>query len=136
MLESKKMHIGFNILMKDASATIRNAPVLIAVFNTGAITNRFGKFGRKYRGICEAYECQSIAASIQNMCLAASVIGLGTAWIGIAVFCEKSINKLLKVKLGLEALIAVGIPDEKPIPVSRKSMEEMMITFKCVRGEK
>jgi len=125
--KSKKMHIGFNILMKDASNTVRNAPVIITVHNTGSISKKFSNLGGSYKKLCGIYEVQSIAAAIQNISITANVCRLGLAWIGIALFCSKEIKNILAENDSLMALLTIGHPCEISKSTTRKTVEEIAV---------
>lgn len=103
--------MGFNIVLKETAQNIKDAPVLIAVYNTHDFSKKIRRLGEPYTTLMELFEIQSVAASIQNMCLVAYDIGLGTAWLGGPLFCEKEINGILKQNKGLMAMISVGFFD-------------------------
>jgi len=123
--KSKHLHIGFNILLKEASSVIAQSPLLIAVYNTKPISKKFSNLGYQYKRLCGLYEVQSIAAAIQNMSLAASYVKLGLAWLGIMLFCEKEINAILCEQNDLMALLSVGYSNESPKHTRRKRIEEI-----------
>lgn len=125
--KSKKTFIGFNILLKESSKTVMGSRALIAVYNTRSISKRFSRLGGKYKKLCDIYEIQSIAAALQNMSLVSSALGIGLAWIGIALFCENEINKLLKQDDGLMAILTLGYPAESPTKPKRKTIKEISI---------
>lgn len=63
---------------------------------------------------------QDLAASTENILLAATSVGLGTVWIGVAPNRERmnAVADIFDLTENLMpfALIAVGYPKEKPVP--------------------
>lgn len=77
------------------------------------------------------------AIASENMLLAAHGLGLGACWIGsYGIPLEDKARELLGVPEGqrLLSVIALGYPDEKPAPTSRKNFAE--IVFKDKYGER
>jgi nitroreductase len=77
------------------------------------------------------------AAASEHILLAAHGIGLGACWIGsYGIPLEDKARNVLGVPEGqrLLSVIAVGYPDEKPAPRSRKNLAE--IVFKDRYGER
>jgi nitroreductase len=77
------------------------------------------------------------AIASENMLLAAHGLGLGACWIGsYGIPLEDKAREVLGVPEGqrLLSVIALGYPDEKPAPTSRKSLNE--IVFKDKYGER
>ncbi len=123
---SKQLLAGFNIILATTSDVVSKASVVIAVYNSCELSNRVKKFEEPYYGIALYSEIQSIAAAIQNMCLAAHSLGLGAAWLTAPLFCENDINSLLKHKGSLVALLALGYPRKFPRKVCRKDRRELV----------
>ncbi len=123
--KSKNVHIGFNILLKEASKILMQTPLIIAVYNTKELSEKFSFLGKKYKKLCKLYEIQSIAAAIQNITLTAEILELGLAWLGISVFCEKDINRLIGRKSSLMAILCVGYPSEFPEKPKRKDINKI-----------
>ena len=71
---------------------------------------------------------QSLAASIQNLLLAAQSEGIGTCWHCAPIFCKSNVRKALKIPDNVEpqALITLGFPDEAPNIPERKSLSEIV----------
>ena len=125
--------------LKNAVKVIRSAPAVILAYNTRDLSGKIEKVRRrvagkgtkhsKYPRMNEFLEDQSVACAIQNIMLAAPSSGLGTSWLGTAVFKEKQINALLGTDMKLAAIIAIGYPNEKPKPLKRKKLSNI-ITFK------
>ncbi len=129
ILEEKaaKVYSGFNIVMRDTAKNMRSATVLLAAYSNGAILKKFSKLGPPYDEIARIYEEQSVAAAIQNMLLYGGSLGLGMAWYGMALFCEKEINDLLGQKGGrLQTVLSLGYPlKEKHDATGRKELSEI-----------
>jgi nitroreductase len=73
------------------------------------------------------------AIASENMLLAAHGLGLGACWIAsYGIPLEDKAKELLGVPEGqrLLSVIALGYPDEKPAPTSRKSLTEIVFSDK------
>lgn len=70
---------------------------------------------------------QSVAAYVQTMLLTAHYHGLSACWICAPLFCQGAVKKVLRLprKLEPQAMIVMGYADEKPLPPSRKSLDEI-----------
>lgn len=74
--------------------------------------------------VYEICNVQSLAASVQNMLLAATEKGIGSLWICDIFFAYKELCEWLGGKGELLAAIALGWPDEAPKARPQKSLEE------------
>ena len=54
--EAKKLHAGFNLVLKDALKTIETAPVLLFAYKKGILSRKFAKLGRNYKIRMEEFE--------------------------------------------------------------------------------
>jgi len=70
-------------------SAVMSADLMIAVYNTRAFSNFSKKFNRDYLKNAELAEISAISAAIQNMCLAAEYIGIGSCWLDLPLFCKK-----------------------------------------------
>lgn len=70
------------------------------------------------------YCLQDVAASVQNLMLVATSLGLGTVWVG--AFDERKVSGTLKLPAYLRpvAIVPVGFPAENPSPPQRMKREE------------
>ncbi|MBD3260487.1 MAG: nitroreductase family protein [Candidatus Altiarchaeales archaeon] len=70
----------------------------------------------------------AVGACIQNMLLTAHDLGLGCVWLGEILNQRKQAEKALECPsfCELAAVIAVGVPDEKPTS-KRKSLDEFLL---------
>ena len=103
---------------------MREAPVIILVLNTNG-KSPFEPVSADDR-ITEICDTLSIGASIQNILLKATELGLGTLWIANTCFAYRELTKYLDTDNQLVGAIAVGYPDESPNPRPRKSLDEII----------
>lgn len=75
--------------------------------------------------IYEICNAQSIGAAIENMALAATVLGLGSLWICDTYFAYPELKEWLGNKGELFAALAVGYADEEPAARPRRTLEEV-----------
>lgn len=69
----------------------------------------------------------SIGACIQNICLRATDLGLGSLWIrDIAYVSEKVAKMLGHGDLELNCAVSLGIPNQCPKPRPRKKLEDII----------
>lgn len=69
---------------------------------------------------------QSVGAAIQNMCLAALDLGLGSLWICDVFYAEEQLLPWLGEDCQLVAAVSFGTPDESPAARGRKPFEEVV----------
>jgi nitroreductase len=69
---------------------------------------------------------QSIGAAIQNMCLAATEMGVGSLWICDVFFAYQQVNEWAGVKGNLIAALSLGYADESPGSRPRKAFEDVV----------
>ena len=74
----------------------------------------------------EICDTLSIGASIENMLLKATEIGLGTLWIANTCYAYKELTEYLETTQQLVGAIALGYADEKPIQRPRKQLEDIV----------
>jgi len=111
-----------------ARYTIRvmeQAPVTILVFNP------FSRHPLLPRDVPEIYsdmvDIQSIGASIQNMLLEATELGLGSLWICDVYFGYEELCAWLGEKGELIAAVSLGYADHTPRPRPRKPVNEVAV---------
>lgn len=98
------------------SRTIREANLLISVFlDTNVMYDR-------------TKDVQAIGACIQNMLLAIHDLGLGACWMGEILNRRAEVERFLGVPESFELMVvlAVGYPELRDRPSSRKSIEELV----------
>lgn len=102
---------------------LEQAPVTILIFNPTS------KHPLKKRDTLETYEdmvdIQSIGAAIQNMCLSAVSLGLGSLWICDVYFGYEELCEWLGEKGEMVAALSLGYPDHSPVKRPRKSVAEV-----------
>jgi nitroreductase len=126
---STKLPVGPNILVGAAARIIVNAPVVVLIYNS----NELHQLASHYRQIYSYFEdilgyaenC-AIAASIQNMIIAAEYYGLGTCWLDTPLLCKDAINHLARNNSKLAAILTIGYPDERGHRSPRKSSRKMV----------
>ena len=71
---------------------------------------------------------QGVAASIQNMLLAAHGEGLGACWFCAPLFCPDVVREALGIPSEVEplALVTMGRPAERPDPPPKKTLESIV----------
>lgn len=100
------------------------APIIIVVLNTNG-KNPFDVIDVDSRFV-EICDTLSIGASIENMLLKATEIGLGTLWIANTCYSYKELTEYLDTTHQLVGAIAVGYADETPNQRPRKNMEDIV----------
>lgn len=69
---------------------------------------------------------QSIGAFMENMCLEATSLEIGSLWIGHVLEKEKEIKKLFGEKRKLACAIALGYAKQMPKPRPRRNLKDMI----------
>jgi F420 biosynthesis protein FbiB-like protein len=104
-----------------SAAIMEQAPATVFVFNA------HGKFPWLDHSVDdnfqEVVDVQSIGACIQNICLAALAMGLGSLWICDVFFAYEELIGWLGQQEELVAAVALGYSDERPGPRPRKAVE-------------
>ena len=123
-----------HVLLPDSSGGIpdafntlkimREAPTLIMVKNTNG-KSPFENINSNDR-ITEICDTLSIGASIENMLLKATEIGLGTLWIANTCFAYKDLISFIGEGGQLIGAVAVGYADESPNARHRKKIDEIL----------
>ena len=118
---------GFAYSLPDAAHTLeimKAAPVLVAVLNTNGGTF-YEEIGAEQR-IVESCDSLSIGASIENLILKATELGLGTLWIANTFFAYPELVEYIGTEHQLVSAIALGYPAEEPNARPRKPLEEIL----------
>jgi nitroreductase len=101
------------------------APVTVFVFNAE------GKHPWLPRSVDEAFldlvNAQSVGAAIENLCLAAQSLGLGSLWICDVFFAYQELCTWLGQETQLVAAVSVGYAAENPSPRPRKPLSEITV---------
>ena len=80
-----------------------------------------------YNKVWEKSDLQAIGAFIEHILLGAKAIGLGTLWMNDVYFMQCESKTFLNIPHDVQAIIAIGIPDETMYPRPRKSIDEVLI---------
>lgn len=103
---------------------MQEAPVIIIVMDPdGKSPYEPVNSDERLAEICDSL---SIGASIQNMLLKATELGLGTLWIANTCFAYNDMVEVIPSKGQLIGAVAVGYAAEKPHPKPRKKLEEIL----------
>lgn len=103
---------------------MRQAPVVIIVMNTnGQSPYEETDTDRRFSEICDSL---SIGASIENMLLKATQLGLGTLWIANTCFAYHDMMQVIQAPGQLIGAVALGYPDEQPPKRPRKPLEDIL----------
>ncbi|MCL6590711.1 MAG: nitroreductase family protein [Firmicutes bacterium] len=127
------------VLLRMAARSIAEAPVVIAVANTGELMDHGMKlFSDDFKiygasNLMMLYdsfrtlEIQSSAAAVQNLLLAATSYGLGAVWLGILYLIKNDILALLGEPNGeFMAVVPVGYPGRESKGPSKKPLETIV----------
>lgn len=108
---------------KGSARIMEQAPVTIFIFNAE------GMHPWLTRSIDQAFwdlvNVQSVGAAIQNMCLTALDMGLGSLWIADVLFAYDELCAYLDQDCQMVAALAIGYPDEEPDVRPRKPVDEV-----------
>ena len=100
------------------------APILIAVLNSNGTTPFIGiDTDSRFVEICDTL---SIGASIENMLLKATEIGLGSLWIANTCYAYNELEEYLATECQLVGAVALGYADESPASRPRKKLEDIV----------
>ena len=81
-----------------------------------------------YRTVWEKSDLQAIGAFVENILLGAKDMGLGTLWMNDVFFMQSESKDFLNISHDVQAIIAIGVPDEGMYPRPRKSIDEVLVT--------
>ena len=103
-----------NSSVKATAYIIKEAPILILVFKPKEDNWIIG-------------DSLSIGAAIENICLRATDLGLGSLWIRDIAYTQKQIAELVNKKnMELISAISIGLSNENPRQRPRKKMNEIL----------
>lgn len=80
-----------------------------------------------YCDVWEKSDLQAIGAFVEHILLGAKDMGLGTLWMNDVFFMQSESKDFLNISHDVQAIIAIGIPDEGMYPRPRKSIDEVLI---------
>ena len=99
--------------IQNTARIIKEAPVLFVVFEEKTDLN-------------VKMQQQSIGAFMENMCLEATALGIGSLWIGHILEVEKEIKQLFHEKRKVACALAIGYTDVNPSARPRKNLKDMI----------
>jgi nitroreductase len=110
-----------------AARSIGGAPVVIAVMNTGELIHRgtelFKVDKETAHNFFRVMEIQSSAASVENMLLAATSLGLGSVWLGVLALIQDEVLKFLGSTSGeFMAIIPLGYPAKPGVKPAKREL--------------
>lgn len=110
----EKKLFKFPSSVKVTANVIKQAPVLVIVFREKDDNWIVG-------------DNLSIGACVENMCLRATELGLGSLWIRDIIFIKEEVSKMLGHEdLELNCAISFGMPNENPKARPRKKLKDIM----------
>lgn len=113
--------------LPDAFHTLKvmqTAPVIIIVMNTnGQCPFEMIDSDRRVTEICDSL---SIGASVENMLLKATDLGLGTLWIANTCFAYNDLIDFIGSEGQLVGAVALGYADEQPPSRPRKELSDIL----------
>ena len=100
--------------VKATSEVIKQAPILVLIFKEKEDNWLVG-------------DNLSIGACVENMCLRATELEIGSLWIRDIVYVSYEVAKILgKGDLELNCAVSLGIPDESPNQRPRKPLKDIV----------
>lgn len=108
---------------KNTLRIMKEAPIIIIVLNTNGISP-FTEINADDR-VTEICDSLSIGASIENILLKSTEIGVGTLWIANTCFAYPELTTYLNTDHQLIGAIALGYANETPLPRPRKNPDDI-----------
>jgi nitroreductase len=130
-LQSRRFYFVFNEALKAKLACaaldqpfIAQAPVAVVACADHRITRQYGE-----RGVT-LYCLMDVAASLQNLLLAAVAQSLGSCWVG--AFDESEVRQILQLPAHLRpvAVVPIGFPAEHPPPPPRIPSDAALVIIR------
>ncbi|MCD6526189.1 MAG: nitroreductase family protein [Desulfuromonas sp.] len=118
-------------LLKMAARSIKSAPVVVAVVNTGELIDHGQQLFKieesRSLDFFRTMEIQSSAAAVQNMLLAATSLGLSTVWLGVLFLIKEEVMHFLRQPEGeFMAVIPVGYAARQSAGPKKRSAEVLI----------
>lgn len=113
----EKRNLGYTSSVNPTAEVIKQAPVIILVF-------------REKDDNWVVGDNLSIGACVENMCLRATELGIGSLWVRDSVYVADEIAMLVNhPELECNCLLVLGYADESPKQRPRKNLEEITEWF-------
>lgn len=110
----EKEKIGFNSSVLQTAKVILEAPILIIIFREKDDNWIIG-------------DNLSIGACVENICLRATDLGIGSLWVRDITYVSNEVSKILNHEdLELNCAVCLGIPNEAPKQRLRKNLKDIM----------
>ena len=111
-IERKKL--GYKSSVNSTANIIKQAPILILVF-------------REKNDDWTVGDNLSIGACVENMCLRATDLEIGSLWIRDIVYVSEDVAKMLgHGDLELNCAVSLGVPNQSPKQRPRKELKDIM----------
>ena len=115
-------------ILRMAAKTLANAPVVIAVINTGDLIQHGGDLFKIEKeqslDFFRTMEIQSSSAAVENLLLAATSLELGSVWLGILFLLKDEVLSFLGESKGeFMAVIPIGYPIKVDSGPNKKVLE-------------
>lgn len=111
-IERKKL--GYESSVNPTANVIKQAPLLVLIF-------------REKDNNWIVGDNLSIGACVENMCLRATELGIGTLWIRDTVYVAEDVAKMLNHDdMELNCAVAFGYADQSPKMTPRKELKEII----------
>lgn len=123
LIPESAMHIGG---VEHTLSIMEQAPVVVFIANTLGVEITDSSVLSTDERVGEICNAQSIGAAIENMCLTATELGLGSLWICDTFFAQYELKEWLKIDGELYAALAIGYADEEPSARPRKNMADIV----------
>ena len=112
--KSEMKRIGHPCSLLSTAKTIEKVPILVLVYRPNDMAWAKG-------------DRLSIGACVENMCLRATELGIGSLWILDTVYVEKEIQEIThNENMELVCGLLLGYPDQKPRKKNRKKLKDIL----------
>lgn len=116
---------GVDKIMAITSDAIKASSAMIAVYNKENVQRRTKALNDKYVEHARISELQAIGASIQNMILMTTSLGLRCVWVNTPTYVESEVNSILKEDKKLVSCLILGFADSEPARSKRAPMDTL-----------
>lgn len=110
----ERQKYGYKSSVNPTANVIKEAPILVLIF-------------RKKNDNWVVGDNLSIGACVENMCLRALELGIGSLWIRDTVYVAEDIAKFLNHEdMELNCAVSLGIPNQEPKQRPRKELKNIV----------
>lgn len=113
---------GYSSTVAESAAVLREVPAAIWIENLGPFSaGRDALLAASPEALAEAlpgygFELIGVGAAVENMWIAANVLGLAAAFLGDVVVAEREVRAALGLEGDLLGVLALGYSDAEPPP--------------------